>query len=226
MNNPKNTTEIIEELKKQVRSISSKDLRRAYLAAQEMAMKFKRTGQEEAAKLLYANIHTFNKEQQLIERGYTKYFQKSTLDDLTEANRDNIFITKLSRFERPLPESAIVAKEETEDIFDEYFVLYTDYTGREEHKVEAEERERDPILLGAFTTRIEGEKRSEDYICRRVYVVAEWSDQWCDLNMERLLEEYEIESNAIEIPTDLSSLEAQIMSLLPEKIEETKKNEG
>lgn len=74
INNPKNTTEIIEELKKQVRSISSEDLRRAYLAAQEMAMKFKRTGQEEAAKLLYANIHTFNKEQQLIERGYTKYF--------------------------------------------------------------------------------------------------------------------------------------------------------
>lgn len=226
MSNPKTTTEIIEELKRSVRTMSDEDLKKAYIAAQEMATKFKRTGQEEAAKILWANIQTFNKEKELIRKGYDKYFQKTELETLAEDNKDNIFITKLKRFERPLPESAICAKEETEKLFDEYFVLYTDYTGREERKVEAERRERDPILLGAFKTVLEGERETREYICRRLYVVAEWADAWCDLNMEKLLEEYEIEDNTIEIPETVEALEAQIMSLLPEKAEEPQEDEG
>lgn len=221
---PKTTTEIIEELKSAERKISVEDLRKAYIAAQEMADKFKRTGQEEAAKILWANIHTFNKEQWLIEHGYTKYFQKSDLEALAEDHKDNIYITKLSRFERPLPEEAIKAKEETEEVFDEYFVLYTDYTGREERRVEAEARERDPILLGAFKTKIEDKTETREYICRRVYVVAEWEDAWCDLKMEKLLSEYEVQDHTIEVPTDLKALEAQIMDLLPNPGEE--ENEG
>lgn len=219
MSEPKTTTEIIEALKKQVKYMTSEDLRKAYIVAQEMATKFKRTGQEEAAKILWANVQTLNKEQRLIDLGYNKYFQKADLEDLVGDNRDSVFMTKLKRFERPLPEKAICAKEETDEIFDEYFVLYTDYTGKEERKIAAEAKEHDPILLGSFLTKIEEETETREYICRRLYVVAEWEDAWCDLSMEKLIDEYKVQNHNIVIPDTEEALAESIRSLLPPKVE-------
>lgn len=217
---PESATEVVKELKSAVKRISNKDLRKAYAAAEELASKFKRTGQEEAARLLYANTYTFNKEQWLIDHGYTKFIQKGMLEDLINDNKDSLYITSLKRFERPLPEDAIRAMEETRDIFDEYYVLYTDYTGREDRKVEAERRERDPILLGAFKTKLKDKTETREFFCRRIYVVAEWEDEWCDLNMEKLLEEYELESGQLKLPFDLQELEKQFHDFIPHKGED------
>lgn len=217
MKTPESATEVVKELKSQVKHISNKDLRKAYAAAEELASKFKRTGQEEAARLLYANTYTFNKEQWLIDHGYTRFIQKGFLEDLVNDNKDSIYLTSLSRFERPLPEEAIKAMEETREIFDEYFVLYTDYTGREDRRIEAEKRERDPILLGAFKLKLKDKTETREYFCRRVYVLAEWEDAWCDLRMEKLLEEYELEQGQVKLPFNLQELEKQFYDLIPNK---------
>lgn len=214
---PETTLEVIKELKSATKQISNKDLRKAYAAAEELAKKFKRTGQTEAARLLYANTYTFNKEQWLIDHGYTKFIQKSVLEDLCENHKDSVYLTSLQRFERPLPEHAIEAMEETKEIFDAYYVLYTDYTGKEDRKIEAEARERDPILLGAFKVKLKDETETREYFCRRVYVIAEWEDAWCDLSMEKLLEDYNTESTEIQLPFDLKSLEEQFQQLIPTK---------
>ena len=222
---PETTLEVIKELKAATKQISNKDLRKAYAVAQELANKFKRTGQDEAARLLYANTFTFNKEQWLIDHGYTKFIQKSVLEDLCAEHKDSIYLTSLSRFERPLPEFAIEAMEETKEVFDTFYVLYTDYTGKEDRRIEAEARERDPILLGAFKTKVKDETETREYFCRRVYVVAEWEDAWCDLTMEKLLEDYNLESTKIQLPFDLDSLEEQFQQLLPPKTESSKDEE-
>lgn len=217
---PKSTSEVVESIKQEIRQITDADLGKAYETALQLAEKFNRTGQLEAARILYANTNTFKKEQWLIEHGYDRYFLKGFLDELTEDERDHVYFVELSRFERPLPEEAIKAVEETRDIFDVYFVLYTDYTDKEDRKIEAENRERDPILFGMFKTVLKEERNNREYIGRRCYVLAEWEDDWCDLKMDEILQKYDIELGECKLPDNLEELEKKFVEILPSKKEE------
>lgn len=56
-----------------------------------------------------------------------------------------------------------------------------DYTGREERKIEAQERNADPILFGSF------QDAKSQTVVERFYVLGDWEDEYCDLTLDKLV---------------------------------------
>ena len=87
--------------------------------------------------------------------------------------------------------------EKTRGIFDEFYVVFTDYTGKEERKVEKERRDKDPILFGVF--------KNNTNVADRFYFLGDWVDEYCDLTLDKMVEQYKEKKNVsptidIEIP--------------------------
>ena len=73
--------------------------------------------------------------------------------------------------------------EKTKNIFDEFYVIFTDYTGSEERKVEKERRDKDPILFGVF--------KNATNVADRFYFLGDWVDEYCDLTLDKMIEQYQ-----------------------------------
>lgn len=103
--------------------------------------------------------------------------------------------------------------EKVKDIFTTLYVLYTDYTGKEEKRVEAERRTRDPILFGAFVS------PDRSSMVERFYYLGDWQDEYCDLTLDRMVEEMKSKGRddaiwEIKTPEDVKELSAQLSGLL------------
>ena len=83
---------------------------------------------------------------------------------------------------REVPDELVEVIERTKDFFDEFYVIFTDYTGKEERKVEKERRDKDPILFGVF--------KNSSNVADRFYFLGDWVDEYCDLTLDKLIEEY------------------------------------
>lgn len=170
----------------------------------KMLRKFLITNQKEAARRVYVNLQTFKKERELLKLGINKFIYKDYLDNYIEhvASRD-VKVTHLENYTRLIPDEIIDVISKTKDLFTDYFVVFTDYTGKEERKIETVERNKDPILLGAF---IEKDKDHNIDFVERMYYLGDWEDEFCDLTLDKLVAEYEEAENFnpvtdIEIPT-------------------------
>lgn len=170
----------------------------------KMLRKFLITNQKEAARRVYVNLQTFKKERELLKLGINKFIYKDYLDNYIEhvASRD-VKVTHLENYTRLIPDEIIDVISKTKDLFTDYFVVFTDYTGKEERKIETVERNKDPILLGAF---IEKDKDHNIDFVERMYYLGDWEDEFCDITLDKLVAEYEEAENFnpvtdIEIPT-------------------------
>lgn len=104
----------------------------------------------------------------------------------------------MSRYEREVPDEIVDVVEKVDDIFDELYVLFTDYTGKVERQIEAEKRQKDPILFGVF-------KDDKNRVCNdRFYYLGDWIDGYCDLTLEKMINESSI--NGKEIKRTIKSL--------------------
>ena len=179
-------TKLFSSLKEQQHVVTSTELKKAYDNAQILVDRYTKTGQAKAlAKLIYL-LKCLEKEQQLIQLGYTQYVYKDAIETYIDNNEDEtrpVKIIELENYSRVIPEDIVKKVEETKNIFDEFFVVYTDYTGKEDARVEAERRNKDPILFGVF---IDINKR----VCiERFYYIGDWIDEYCDLTFDKMLTE-------------------------------------
>ena len=123
------------------------------------------------------------KEEKLIEMGVSTYIYKSTIEDYIENVADKtVKIVELSRYMREIPDELVETIEKTREYFDEFYVVFTDYTGTEERKVEKERRDKDPILFGCF--------KNGNNVADRFYFLGDWVDEFCDLTLDKMVEEY------------------------------------
>ena len=149
-----------------------------------LAEKYKRTGQIESLKKLCFLSDALVKEEKLIELGITTYVYRDVIEDyIKDVSNDTVKIIELSRYMREIPDDLVSTIETVKDIFDEIYVVFTDYTGREERKVEKERRDKDPILFGAF-------KEGEKFVSDRFYFLGDWVDEYCDLTLDKVVEEF------------------------------------
>lgn len=155
----------------------------------KMLKRFLITNQKEAARRVYVNIQTFKKERELLKLGINKFIYKDYLDNYIGniASRD-VKVTHLENYTRLIPDDIIDKVAKTKDLFTDYFVVFTDYTGKEERKIETAERNKDPILLGAF---IEKDNDHNIDFVERMYYLGDWEDEFCDLTLDKLVAEYE-----------------------------------
>lgn len=171
-----------------------------------MAEKYQKLGQVESLKKLCFLADTLVKEEKLIELGIDTFVYKDVIEDYIESVADKaVKIVELSRYMREIPDELVETVEKTKPIFDEFYVIFTDYTGREERKVEKERRDKDPILFGVF--------KNSSNVSDRFYFLGDWVDEFCDLTLDKMIEQYKEKkgvspATVIEIPKTSEDLVA------------------
>lgn len=196
-------SQYFDYLKGAKKNITTESLKDSYGVFLSLAEKYDKLGQKESMKKLTFLVDTLIKEEKLIEMGITTYIYKDTIEDyITNVANKTVKIIELSRYMREVPDDLVDTVTRTKGIFDEFYVVFTDYTGREERKVEKERRDKDPILFGVF--------KNSANVADRFYFLGDWVDEYCDLTLDKMIDEYR-EKNGIS-PT--------VESKIPETSEE------
>lgn len=196
------------DLKQQKQVIEDAELQRVYENAQVFANKYAETGQTEALKKLIFVLQTVTKERELLKLGFNQFIYKDAIDAyIDQVSVKPIKITELCNYVRDIPQEIVDKVKLTKEIFDEFFVVYTDYTSKEDRRVEAAKRERDPILFGVFLDR-------NAHVCNeRFYYIGDWIDEYCDLTFDRMLTDlgkYNVKPGSIETPKTIDELKSLI----------------
>ena len=190
LNKMENNTEKIspsqyfDYLKNAKNDITTEALKESYSVFLKLAEKYTKLGQKESLKKLCFLADTLKKEEKLIELGITTYIYKDVIEDYIENVADKtVKIIELSRYMREVPDELVETIEKSKDLFDEFYVVFTDYTGKEERKVEKERRDKDPILFGVF--------KNNSNVADRFYFLGDWVDEYCDLTLDKMVEQYQ-----------------------------------
>lgn len=197
--------------------ITTEALKSSYDAFLKLAEKYNRLGQVESLKKLCFLADTLLKEEKLIELGVNTYVYKDTIEDYIENVADKtVKIVELSRYMREVPDELIETIEKTKELFDEFYVVFTDYTGKEERKVEKERRDKDPILFGVF--------KNQTNVADRFYFLGDWVDEYCDLTLDKMIEQYkEKNGHTPTVTSEIPKNSEELVSILHSyKIEEKK----
>lgn len=191
------TDEIFTEIKNRIDKTDKTQLK-DYANNLEVALK---SAIDTKQKLLIEQCLFFKKclkkEERLVEIGINKFIYKDDIEDLVEtlntSNDKNIYLIDLDRFPRVIPKDVAkkIKKIQKEKLFDNYYVMYTDYTNKTKNLKKAESGEtrpsKDPIVFGAFLAHSKDTKIN--YMGERLYYIADWIDEFCDLTMDRVLRE-------------------------------------
>ena len=177
-------SQYFDYIKNAKNDITTEALKESYSVFLKLAEKYTKLGQKESLKKLCFLADTLKKEEKLIELGITKYIYKDVIEDYIENVADKtVKIIELSRYMREVPDELVETIEKSKDLFDEFYVVFTDYTGKEERKVEKERRDTDPILFGVF-------KNNSNVVCRG-YFLGDWVEEYCDLTLDKMVEQYQ-----------------------------------
>lgn len=199
-------------------TITTEALKKSYETFIELAEKYKKLGQVESMKKLCFLADTLVKEEKLIELGITTYVYKDTVEDYISNVADKtVKIIELSRYMREIPDELVETVEKSKSLFDEFYVVFTDYTGKEERKVEKERRDKDPILFGVF--------KNDTSVADRFYFLGDWVDEYCDLTLDKMIEQYQTKKGVSPaITTKIPQTSEELVSLLQSYKEDTNAN--
>lgn len=176
-------SQYFDYLKSAKQNITNEQLKESYSVFLKLGEKYAKIGQKESLKKLCFLANTLIKEEKLIEIGVTTYIYKDTIEEYIENVASKaVKIVELSRYMREIPDELVDIIEKTRDIFDEFYVVFTDYTGKEERRVEKERRDKDPILFGCF--------KNNRNVGDRFYFLGDWVDEYCDLTLDKMIDEY------------------------------------
>lgn len=179
--------EVFKMIKDQRKKLEENDLKNYVKNLLTLADRMKRTKQTEGLRRLNFLAKTAIKEAELIKRGYDNFIWKRKLDEVLDPADASVKICELEEFTRVLPEEAVKIVEDTDDLFSAYFVMFTDYTGKEDRKRATIERNKDPILFGAF---VEEDKAHNIDFGERMYPLYSWKDEYCELTLDELVSQY------------------------------------
>lgn len=204
--------EYFDYLKDKKNKITDEDLKAYYETAMTLVNKYKTTKQYKALKKLIFHVETIEKERELVKLGIDTFVYRDEVELFIEKVADKVVkIIELRNYEREIPDEIVEVIEATSDLFDELYVVFTDYTGEVEKQVEQERREKDPILFGTFQ-----DKESRTVI-DRFYFLGDWEDEFCDLTLDKMIGQMEAKGihvkRTVQTPTDLEELKADLARL-------------
>jgi len=141
----------------------------------------KRNNQTALVEKMLDNIESFRNESFLMGYGITKYVTEQQVVDFFKKASSNklLSLVWMKNFTRVIPEDVTLLKEKVDEykIFDNYVILNFDPNGTSFEMTKREkEKAKDPILFGVL-------KNS-----RKLYFIADWTDEYCDLTLDKMLE--------------------------------------
>lgn len=206
-------TQYFDQLKGLKKDITEDDLANVLNNCLELLKKPKITGQKKMAKKIYDQAQIILKESKAVKAGFATYIlREDILYYIKNISKKTVKIIELENYERDIPDEVIDRLVEAQPYFDEFFIIFTDYTGEAERTVEKEKRDKDPILLGCIH-----HPDKNKVPTNRMYFIADWVDEYCDLTLEELCLQYEGNmkrgiKHVNTIPTTLEELKAAFES--------------
>ena len=174
--------EYFEMVKGKIHDESPDNIKLLFNTAMKQLKRYMITGQKAAAKELYAKCLYLEKEMSILDKGITKYVFRNDVDHFIDDVADRcVCVVEMSEYERMIPDDIVDIVADTTDIFDTFFVVFTDYTGEKRSKVERDKREKDPILFGALLL--------DGRVGPKLYYIGDWVDDFCDLTLDKMITE-------------------------------------
>lgn len=210
LNTPMTPSDYFNEVKSKKKKMTNEELKEVAQNCLELLEKYRKTGQTEACKKVLFFLETLEKEHALLELGVDTYVFKEDIEEyIDNISSDVVKIIELENYEREIPDEIVDTIEKTRKLFDSFFVVFTDYTGKEEKKIEEKRKEKDPILFGAF------ENTSMRIVMDRFYFLGDWVDEYCDLTLEKMVGEMKRKTGKnieqkITIPQNLDEIREEI----------------
>lgn len=216
----KTAEEYFAYVKSKEETLTNEYLKTCLANMSALATKYQKTKQVRSLKKLKFLTEVLIQEEQLLNIGINKYIYRQDIEEyLDKVAKNTVKIIELGNYVREIPDEAVEVIEKTDGIFDKYYIIYTDYTGREERRVEEEKKSRDPILFGVF--------EHNAFVADRFYVLADWVDEYCDLTLDKMVAEMKeakpclnlVQSESI--PQTSEELLTTLKSLEPSKTDDS-----
>lgn len=202
-------------IKERRQSITDADLQKIYDNCLELLNKYRITGQSKGARKLLFHLDCIEKEREIVAAGVDTFIYRDDIEEyIDHIAKDVVKIIELENYEREIPDEIVHVIEAVGGKFDKLYVLFTDYTGRVERRVEREKRSIDPILFGTFQ---DAKNRA---VVDRFYYLGDWEDEYCDLTLDKLVGDVKAAkqrdiTHTIKTPQDLAELKEQLSHLHP-----------
>ena len=177
--------EYFEYVKSKKQTITEEELLKRYDAALELMKKYMITKQKKAINKLQFFLEAVEQELPIIKAGYNQFIYRWDMEEYIEKISDNsVFIMEVSKYEREYPDEVVDEILKAQEVFgeDNLYVVFTDYTKKEQRKIAKERREKDPIIFGAL--------KKDGKVLDRLYYICDWVDEYCDLTLDKLVNEY------------------------------------
>ena len=206
-------SEYFEYIKSKKESVTDKELDDFYKNCLILINKYKITGQTKALKKLIFQVEVIEKERALVKMGVNTFVYKDDIENYIDNISENVVkIIDIESYERDIPDEIVETVEKTKTIFDQLYIVFTDYTGKVEREIEETRREKDPILFGTF------QSKENRIIIDRFYYLGDWVDEYCDLTLDKMIKETASKSSKtisakISTPTQLKELKKQLAQL-------------
>lgn len=205
--------EYFERVKAAKQTITDEMLLAVYDNCLELLNKYKITGQTQGIRKLIFHLECIEKEREIIKMGINTFVYRDDIEEyIDNIAKDVVKIIELEHYEREIPDEIVDVVSKVKDKFDKLYVVFTDYTGKVERKVNKVNRERDPILFGTF------QDTSKRVVIDRFYYLGDWVDDYCDLTLDKFVNETTKAGKrdvvkTISTPKDIAELKAQLDAL-------------
>ena len=207
--NPQTYFNVVKERRK---TVTSKELDMFYENCMMLIQKYNATGQKAALRKLLFQIDCIEKERRLLDLGIDTFVYEADVTEYIEQVAGKaVKIIDIENYQRDIPDEIVDVITKAGHLFDKLYIVFTDYTGEEERRIQKERRDKDPILFGTFRD------DKNRYIVERFWYLGDWIDEYCDLTLDKMVSEmtskgYSIE-HKIQTPIDLAKLKAELNAL-------------
>lgn len=160
------------------------ELDRYYANALRMLSKAIKTGQDRQVSLLRHHITTIQREREVRALGVDTFVYTDDIDNyITNVEHRTVKLADLKDFPREIPDEVLPIIQTFNSLFDRLVIMFTDYTDEVGQQIAKSDRDKDPILFGVYLDETAG------YAMERMYFLADWEDEYCDLTLDKLIEE-------------------------------------
>ena len=202
-----------DEVKDRKHVVNDEELNSIYDNCLELLNKYLITGQTSAMKKIIFHLDCIEKEKEIVRIGINTFVYRDDIESyIDNVASDVVKIIDLEKYEREIPDEIVELINLVKDKFDKMYIVFTDYTGKVEHQVAKERREKDPILFGTF------QDRENNIVNDRFYYIGDWVDEYCDLTLDKMMNQMDRAnkkniSHRISTPKDVAELKEQLSSL-------------
>ena len=189
---------MFKELKNSLNHMSNEDASKMLVRIGELADSAKKSGQEQMLKTLKLQYDWSVKEiTDIVPAGYDTFLNIEDINEavsaLNSSNVRHLLFTDVRNYTHTIPEDSADKINHAKEIFDKVYILHTDFSGKDRKETDEVRKEKDPIAFGTLISEVAGRKVQNPHY----YYITDWEDEYCDLTLAKLVDEYNATTNKV-----------------------------